>query len=203
MYIIHGKIWCVSVCVYTHMEICTYIYMICTEGIQLCNMKNRDIYWRRCKIQEILYIGQWCLSPLQSKYLGTSHNSPSRHQLPHPIFLNCIDEISSLSKVILVLGKARSQIWAVGGLSPLVTWCFTKNLCMRCDASVGVLSGWSCQSAVAHSCGLLNHPNSFHGGMLKLNTIWCRFVALLAQSFWMQQPHSTHAHSVASTTPTD
>ena len=29
-------------------------------------MKNRDIYWKRYKIQETLYIGQWCLSPLRS-----------------------------------------------------------------------------------------------------------------------------------------
>ena len=35
---------------------------------------------------------------------------------------------------------------------------------------------WTCccdeaanQSAVAYSCNLLNHPNSFHGGMFKLN----------------------------------
>ena len=31
--------------------------------------------------------------------------------------------------------------------------------------------------------------------------IWCRFVAPFTQSFWMQKPHSTHAHSTASTTP--
>ena len=36
-------------------------------------MNNRDIYWRRYKIQETLYIGQWCLSLLQSRHLGTSH----------------------------------------------------------------------------------------------------------------------------------
>ena len=33
--------------------------------------------------------------------------------------------------------------------------------------------------------------------------IWCGFTALLAQSFWMQQPHSAGAHSKASTAPTD
>ena len=32
-----------------------------------------------------------------------------------------------------------------------------------------VVLWWSCQSPVAHSCGLLNHPNSFHGGMFKLH----------------------------------
>ena len=49
-------------------------------------------------------------------------------------------------------------------------WCFTKKLCMRCDAWVGTLLWWSCQSPDAHSCSLLNHPNSFCGGMFKLIT---------------------------------
>ena len=45
-------------------------------------MKNRDIYWKRYKIQETLYIKQWRLSPLQSRHLETSHNSPNHPQLP-------------------------------------------------------------------------------------------------------------------------
>ena len=40
---------------------------------------------------------------------------------------------------------------------------------MRCDAWAGALLWWSCQSPVAHSGGLLNHLNCFHGGMFKLN----------------------------------
>ena len=51
-----------------------------------------------------------------------------------------------------------------------VIWCFTKKLCTRRDAWVGTLSCWSCPSPVAHSCGLLNDANSFHGGMFKVNT---------------------------------
>ena len=47
----------------------------CIEGIQQCNMKNRDIYWRRYKIQETLYIGQWC--PFKVGTLG-----------PHPVLPN-------------------------------------------------------------------------------------------------------------------
>ena len=38
---------------------------------------------------------------------------------------------------------------------------FCQKLCTKCDAWVGTLSWWSCQSPVAHSCSLLNHPNSF------------------------------------------
>ena len=41
---------------------------------------------------------------------------------------------------------------------------------MRHDTRAGVLSWWSCQSPVAHSYGLLNHLNSFCGGMYKLNS---------------------------------
>ena len=40
---------------------------------------------------------------------------------------------------------------------------------MRRDAWAGTLLWWSCQSPGAHSYGLLNHPNSFHRGMFKLN----------------------------------
>ena len=72
------------------------IYEVCPEGIQLRNMKNGDIYWRRYKIQETLYTGQWCLSPLQCRHLGTSHSSPICHQLPQCIFLNLINSLKSL-----------------------------------------------------------------------------------------------------------
>ena len=69
-------------------------------------MKSRDIYWRRYKIQKTSYTGQWC--PFKVGTLG-----------PHtvlPIAISCtsyfpethwLPEISSLSKVILGLGKAR------------------------------------------------------------------------------------------------
>ena len=58
-------------------------------------------------MQETLYIGQWYLSPLQSRHLGTSQ-SPSAALLYFPKS-HWQSEISSLSKVILVLGKARSH----------------------------------------------------------------------------------------------
>ena len=73
-------------------------------------MKNRGIYWKRHKTQETLYIGQWHLSPLHSGHLGNSDRSPSHHQLPPSCFPESHrwSEIFSLSKVILVLEKARS-----------------------------------------------------------------------------------------------
>ena len=78
----------------------------------------------------------------------------------------------SLSKVILDLGKARSHrapnLGSRGAESPGWFDVSPKN-CMRCDVWAGALLWWSCQSPVAHSCGLLNHLNSFHEGMFKLN----------------------------------
>ena len=74
--------------------------------------------------------------------------------------------------MILILGKARGcrvPILSYRGLSNLGDLMFHQNLCISHDAWAGVLLWWSCQSAVAHSCGLLNHLNSFHGGMFKLN----------------------------------
>ena len=70
-------------------------------------------------------------------------------------------------------GKIQKSQGAKSGLERgwviWVIWCFAKKLCMRHDAWAGLLSWWSCQSPVAHSCSLLSHPNSFHGGMFELN----------------------------------
>ena len=75
--------------------------------------------------------------------------------------------------MILVSGKGRSHrapnLGCRGAESPGWLDVLPENLHMRCDAWRGVLSWWSCQSPVAHSCGLLNHPNSFCGWVFKLN----------------------------------
>ena len=47
---------------------------------------------------------------------------------------------------------------------------FRQTLCTRWDAWVGSLSWWRCQMSAAHSCGPLNHLNSFHRGTFRLNT---------------------------------
>ena len=81
-------------------------------------------------------------------------------------------EISSISKVILVVGKARSlRAPNLGRRGPESRGWFDvspKN-CIRCDAQTGLLSWWSCQSPVAWSFSLLNHPNSFCRGVFELN----------------------------------
>ena len=89
-------------------------------------MKNGDILWRRHKIQETLSIGQWCLSLLERRHLGTSHTSPSvsftvQNSPQNPLLespsaapldgleSHQLSEISSLLKVSLVFGKVRSH----------------------------------------------------------------------------------------------
>ena len=70
-------------------------------------------------------------------------------------------------------GKSQKLQGATSGLQggwvTWVIWHVTKKFCMRHDAWAGALLWWSCQSPVAHSCGLLNHLNSFCRGMFRLN----------------------------------
>ena len=87
------QIYCIIIYLYTTCIYCE----VCLESIHHCNMENRDIYWRRYKIQETLYIGQWCLGPLQSRHLGIPHNSANCHQLPPCIFLSLINGLKCLT----------------------------------------------------------------------------------------------------------
>ena len=125
-------------------------------------------------IQETLYIGQWRLIPFKVAPwdLTQFSQSPSAAPLYFPESHRW-SEISSLSKVILILEKPEvsgHQIWSVVGLRQLGDLMFHETPCTRHDAWEGTLLWWSCQSPVAHSCGFLNHQNSFPGGMFKLNT---------------------------------
>ena len=66
------------------------------------------------------------------------------------------------------------------------------KLCMRCDSWAGVLSWWSCQSLVAHICCLLNHLNSFHGGMFMLNVKFDADYLLYLLSHFEWDCHTVH-----------
>ena len=97
--------------------------------------------------------------------------------------------------MILILGKARScstKSELEKGWVTWVIWCFTKKLCMRRDAWVGVLSWWSCQSPGAHSYSLLNHPNSFSGRMFKLNAKLDTDSLLYSLSHFECHGHTVH-----------
>ena len=138
------------------------VYEVCPEGFHPRNMKNRNIYWRRYKMEETLYIRQWRLSLLQSRHLGTSLSSPNCYQLPCRIILNLIEsEISFFSKVILVSGTARScrepNLGCRGAESPGWFDVSPKNSAWDMIMKLPITS--------CHSCSLLNHLNSFCRGM--------------------------------------
>ena len=51
---------------------------------------------------------------------------------------------------------------------------------------------WCMSRRVAHSCGLLNHPNSFRGGMFKLNTECDADSLLYSLSHFKWNSHTEH-----------
>ena len=63
---------------------------------------------------------------------------------------------------------------------------------MKCDAWASMMSWWSCQSPVAHSCGLLNHLNSFHGEMFRLNAKFDADLLLYSLSHFECSGHTVH-----------
>ena len=111
-----GGVW-----LYIYKNKIYFIYGL-SRSILRCAMKNRDIYWERYKRQETLYVGQY-LSPLQISTLGLHPVLPTSLPLFKTLqnsvlkFPSAVlwyfpeshwwSEISSFSKLILVLGKAR------------------------------------------------------------------------------------------------
>ena len=169
----------------------------------LLNMKNRDIYWRRYSIQGTLYIGQWYLIPFK--------DLTQLSQLPSAA-LSCFpeshrqSEISSVSKVIFILEKARS--WKVPNLSfreaksPVLFDVLPKH------SSRDVMHEWACcpeaashQLPMAAAFWIIQIVSAGECSSLTQNLMqMCCSTHLL---ILMWQPHSTHAHSMAFTTPTD
>ena len=124
---------CVNIQVYVH--VCT----ICPESIQPFNMKTRDIYWRRYKIQEMLYVGQWCSVLFKVGTLGPHTVLPIT--ISYPIVFSWIS--STVWNLFPVKGDfsfgksqksqgTNSELW--GCWITWVIWRFTKNLCMKHDA---------------------------------------------------------------------
>ena len=119
-----------------------------------------------------------------------------------------LSEISSFSKVILVLGKARSHRAPNLGcrrLSHLGDFMLPQKY-----SAWDVMNEWvhfihdeAANHQLPIAAGLLNHLNRFHREMFKLDAKSDADSFLYSLSFWMWQPHSTHAHSMASTAPTD
>ena len=157
-----------------------------------------------------MYIGQWCLNPIQSRHFGTSHSSPNRHHIRRcPVIFSWI---SSMVWNLLPFdgnfsfGKSQKSQDTKSGLpgaeSPGWFDVPPKNSAgdmMREQAHCGDEAA-NHQLPIAAAFWIIQVQWRNVQAWCK---IWCRVVALLAQSFWMWWPHSTHAHSTASTAPTD
>ena len=169
--------------------------MICLESIQPFVWKI-ETFIKKYKIQEILYIGQWCLSPFQSSTLG-----------PHTVLsiaINCPIVFSWISLKFWNLFPSKGDFtfeksWKLQGVksgcrgpgSPRWFDDLPKN-CTRCDAWASALLWRSCQSPGAHSYGLLNHRNSFWGGMFKLNAKFDDDSLLYLLSHFECDGHTVH-----------
>ena len=188
---------------------------------------ERDIYWRRYKIQETLSIGRWHPSPLQSRYLGTSHSSPSisstvQNSLQNPLLespsaallyfseFHGWYEISSLSKVILVLGKARSHmvlnLGCSGAESPGWFDVSPKNLMQICCSTCSVIlnataTQYTCSlNSIyrphwlvqwSHHCSCLHIPFHFLWPPDYIDTVQMVLIKLSMAGLFMERPHST------------
>ena len=116
-------------------------------------------------------------------------------------------EISSLSKVILVLEKARScrvpNLGCRGVESAGWFDVLPKKFCRRHDVWMDMLAWWSCQLPVARSCGLLNHPivpvEECSGLMQNLMQICCSTCSVSLNVTVTRYA----CHSIAYTAPTD
>ena len=161
-----------------------YMHEVCPESIHPCNMKNRDIYWSH-KPQETLYIGQWGLSPLQIRYLRTSHSSP-----------DC-------STVFLLLWEQK--LWNKFCYEMFHAKILHQNLrhhsfgIPRWASSSRTVSHWSLLNA-AHTCstflgvlffaGLLEHGSLSTDSWPSLRHlchtfIWAALIASSPKAFWI------------------
>ena len=131
----------------------------------------------------------------KSRRLTQFSQSPSAAPSYFPEF-HWWSEISFFSKVILVLKKARSRrvpnLGCRGTESPGRLDVSPKNSAQDvmherehcCEAANHQL--------VAHRGGLLNHPNSFHGGMFKLNAKFDADSLLYLLSHFECDSHMVH-----------
>ena len=181
------------------------IYDVCPEGIQPCYMKNRNIYWRRYKKHctkdndtsvpfKVGTLGPHTVLPIASAALSYF---PESHWW---------SEILSLSKVILVWGKARNHRepnLGVGELSHLGDFIIHPKLCTQ-----DVMHEQVCcheeaanhQLPIAVAFWIIQIISTEECSNLTQNFVQ---IGCSTPSFWTQQLHSTCAHLMGSTGPPD
>ena len=132
------------------------------------------------EIQETSHIGQWCLSPLQSRHLGASHNSP--------VFVGY--SLDTFNMLRCSACCRPSRMWITFYRLSAIFEAFVSPFNLCCTHYIIPKAFWTTWIISAKECS-------------SLTTIWCRFAALHFQSFWMWGPHITRAHSIVFTNPTD
>ena len=185
-------------------------YEDCSESIQPRAMEHRDIYWRRYK--------KHCAQDSDTSVPCKVGTLGPHTVLPIAIGYSVIFYwISSTVwnlfhfKGDFSFGRSQKgtrfsgyQIWAVRGLSHLGDLMFHQKTVQD------MMHEWACghdaaathQLPIAVAFWVTQIISVEKCSSLTRNWI-CRFIALLAQWFWMWQPHSAHSHSMASTTPPD
>ena len=109
---------------------------------------------------------------------GTPRSASSSHTVSRRSLLIAPHTSSTFSGVLLVGGLPEHGYISTDSWSPF------KDLCHTFICAEHVASSPKAIWIVSME------------GWLSLLQIWCRFIALLAQSFWMWGLHSTHAHSM-------
>ena len=153
---------------------------------------TRDIVYRTMTPQSPSKQASWDLTQFSQLPSAAPSHFPESHWW---------SETSSLSKVILILGKARSRqapnLSIVSHLGDLMVRQKTSAQdVMREQAPC-------CDNSVTHQKPSESFQWFSWRNVQAWHKIWGRFIALLTQSVWMWRPHSTYAHSTVSTAPTD
>ena len=191
-----------------------YIYSLCRKYPAM--YYARDTYWRRYKIQETLYIRQWHLSPLQSMKSEVTLGQGCEVTLgPHtvlPITISCPTAFFWISLMMYNLFPFKGD-FSFGKSQALNLGCKGDELPGWLDISPkrsagDVMQKWAprCDEAanqqllIAAAFWIIWIVSMEERSSLAQNLMQIR---CSPQSFWMWQPHSTHAHSMASTIPTD
>ena len=141
------------------------IYKVCPEGIQPCNMKNRDFYWWRYKKHRTKDIDASVLFKVGT--LGPHISCTS---------ISCTIQ-NTLQNLWLESSSAAPSYFPEFHQQSLKCLCHTFFLC------------WTHCMIIK---SLLNHLTSFHRGMFKLNTKFDADSCLYLFSHFEWDGHTVH-----------
>ena len=132
-------------------------------------MKHRDIYWRRYKIQETLYTENDTTVSFKVDTLGP-------HTIHWPLLIAFYTH-STFSGVLFCCRPSRA--WVTFNRFPIIFGAFVLYLYLRCTHCI-----------IPEI--LLNYPNSFCGGMFKLNAKFDAYLLFYSLSYFEYDGHRVH-----------